>query len=510
MTEISAAGLSAGAAASLGSVGSPGSVSVELRQQQLKAGADGAAVRSRRARLVVSAMLAVDALAIVASYLVTWGWHVDPRAFAPGQAFATRTAILLTIPIWLCVFAAFELYDRRALSASSEEIRRVLRAISISVMTVVMASFWLQIPVSRERIIALWLTSIVSVGLARFAVRRAVHRLAARGIVATAAVVVGTNEEARTIARLLSGRRWLGYQVLGFVAVDAACCDTVDGRPVLGSLSDITAVVRRTGASAVIIAQSAIRPEVVADLDLALHPLDVDVRISPSLPHVSFSRLTVRPLDGLAFLALERRPLSEWQTAIKRAFDLVSASLLLVVLAPLMVIIAAAVRLGSRGPILFRQKRVGKDRRLFVMYKFRSMVVDAEQLLPAVQAGNEADGVLFKVHDDPRVTSVGRVLRRWGLDELPQLLNVIKGEMSLVGPRPALPSEMARYSEQLSNRLRVKPGLTGLWQVNGRHDLVFDDYVRYDLFYVHNWSLALDLYVLAKTIPAVLSRRGSY
>ena len=172
--------------------------------------------------------------------------------------------------------------------------------------------------------------------------------------------------------------------------------------------------------------------------------------------------------------------------------------------------IAVLVRLSSPGPILFRQRRVGAQERGFTMLKFRTMVVNADAQRDGLAGLNEADGLLFKMRNDPRVTKVGRMLRRTSLDELPQLFNVLRGEMSLVGPRPALPEETTRYAELQRGRLRVKPGVTGLWQVNGRHDLAFEDYVRYDLFYVENWSLTMDLYILAKTIPALLTARGSY
>ena len=185
-------------------------------------------------------------------------------------------------------------------------------------------------------------------------------------------------------------------------------------------------------------------------------------------------------------------------------------SLALVVGAPLMLGIAVMVRLSSPGPILFRQKRVGEQERGFTMFKFRTMVGNADSQRDGLAEKNEADGLLFKMRNDPRVTKVGRVLRRTSMDELPQLFNVLRGEMSLVGPRPALPEETTRYAELQRGRLRVKPGVTGLWQVNGRHDLAFEDYVRYDLFYVENWSLTMDLYILAKTIPALLTARGSY
>jgi lipopolysaccharide/colanic/teichoic acid biosynthesis glycosyltransferase len=183
---------------------------------------------------------------------------------------------------------------------------------------------------------------------------------------------------------------------------------------------------------------------------------------------------------------------------------------MLVVASPVMLLVALLVRITSSGPALFRQERIGAEGRAFTMWKFRTMVVDAEKLRDGLDGTNQADGVLFKLRADPRVTRVGRWLRRFAIDELPQLFNVMRGDMSLVGPRPALPEEALNYDERVRGRLRVKPGLTGLWQVNGRHELVFEDYLRYDLFYVENWSVMMDLYILAKTVPALIAARGSY
>ena len=194
----------------------------------------------------------------------------------------------------------------------------------------------------------------------------------------------------------------------------------------------------------------------------------------------------------------------------KRAIDIVGATVGLLAGAPVALCIALAIRITSGKRVLFKQTRVGIDGKLFTMYKFRTMVLDAEERRHELAGQNEADGLLFKIADDPRVTRVGKVLRPLGLDELPQLLNVLKGDMSLVGPRPALPIEVEMYDQRLRSRLWVKPGLTGLWQINGRHELSFDEYAQYDLHYVNNWSLTLDLWVLLATLPALVRRRGSY
>jgi lipopolysaccharide/colanic/teichoic acid biosynthesis glycosyltransferase len=224
---------------------------------------------------------------------------------------------------------------------------------------------------------------------------------------------------------------------------------------------------------------------------------------------VAASRVAVQRFDDIPVLGLRQVELTRWQQALKRAFDLIVASLLVVVVSPIMLACAVAVRLSGPGPVLFRQWRFGQDGTVFHVHKFRSMVPDAEDRQPALRAvGNDSDGPLFKLHRDPRVTSVGRILRAWSLDELPQLLDVLAGTMSLVGPRPFVTHEVDLTNPWARTRLRVKPGVTGLWQVAGRHRLPFDDLVRYDLFYVENWSLSMDLFVLLRTIPAVLRRSG--
>ena len=225
---------------------------------------------------------------------------------------------------------------------------------------------------------------------------------------------------------------------------------------------------------------------------------------------VAGPRLHIRPLEGLPLLSVEPPRFEGWPRVVKGAMDRSTAALLLLLLAPVLIAIAVAVRIGSPGPVLYRQERVGISGRPFTMLKFRSMVADADQRLAALGSANVSDGLLFKIPDDPRITPVGHRLRKYSLDELPQLVNVLTGSMSLVGPRPPLPSEVARYDSSVSRRLLVKPGLTGLWQISGRSDLPWEETVRLDLCYVENWSLALDALILWKTGRAVLTGSGAY
>jgi len=466
---------------------------------------------ARRQRMLALVNLGVDLVAITAGYLLSKGIIVSARAeaghltpFSLGGRW-----VLLTIPLWLVVFAVYGLYDRKDLDAPSEEIRRLFHGIMVSLVAVVMVTFWAKFAVSRGWIASLAIFCTLTLSVGRLLVRRLARRLSASGYLVSPALIVGTNEEARTIARSLRRQRQLGYRAVGFVSIGLAPDDTVDGLPVIGVVGDLAQLARETGVAAVIIAGTAVHADLLQMIDQALQTVDVEIRLTPGLPHVSPSRITIRPLDGLALLSLDRRELGLRQAALKRSFDVLFGTILFVLALPVMVIVAVLVK-TSRGPALFRQERVGKDGKPFVMYKFRSMVVGAEEQHEELVKEMGADTLLFKLREDPRVTRIGRILRRWAVDELPQLWNVVKGDMSLVGPRPAIPSETALYNTQLRTRLRVKPGLTGLWQVNGRHELPFADYIRYDLFYVENWSLGLDLYVIGKTVPALLNRRGSY
>jgi exopolysaccharide biosynthesis polyprenyl glycosylphosphotransferase len=285
----------------------------------------------------------------------------------------------------------------------------------------------------------------------------------------------------------------------------------VAGVPVHGGLDDITAAVKAFGADTVAVLacpeMDGIRLRSVA---WELEKTGTDLCVAPALLDVAGPRTTIRPTAGLTLLHVDHPQLDGFRLMLKGLFDRCAAAAALIMLAPVMGALAAAIWLHDRGPALFTQVRVGKDGHSFRIYKFRTMVVDAEQRKAQLLESNDSDGVLFKLRRDPRVTAVGAHLRRWSFDELPQLFNVFLGHMSLVGPRPALPDEAEKYADHVRRRLVVKPGLTGMWQVNGRSDLSWDESVRLDLRYVENWSFALDMQILWKTISVMLRGSGAY
>jgi exopolysaccharide biosynthesis polyprenyl glycosylphosphotransferase len=285
----------------------------------------------------------------------------------------------------------------------------------------------------------------------------------------------------------------------------------IAGVPVYGGLSNVTSAVGQLGADTVAVLAC---PEMngirLRELAWDLEKTGTDMCVAPALLDVAGPRTTIRPVAGLTLLHVDHPELAGGKQVLKTMFDRAVALTAVILLAPLFAVIMLAIRLGDHGPVFFRQTRVGKDGRTFAVWKFRTMVVDAEARKAELTAQNEADGALFKMRKDPRVTKAGSRLRRASLDELPQLFNVLVGDMSLVGPRPPLPAEAAKYGDHMRRRLVVRPGITGLWQVNGRSDLTWDEAVRLDLRYVENWSLALDLQILWKTWSAVVRGHGAY
>ncbi|HRC65696.1 MAG TPA: sugar transferase, partial [Dermatophilaceae bacterium] len=288
----------------------------------------------------------------------------------------------------------------------------------------------------------------------------------------------------------------------------AAAPESVEGIPVVGCEEDAAELAQRVGADVVAYAASSrLGATGLRKLGWALEGTGIDLVVAPGMTDVAGPRIHARPVAGLSLLYVEAPRFTGTRLLLKSAFDMLAAFILMVALAPLFVVLSALVWFEDHGPVFYTQRRVGHGGRSFVMTKFRSMTVGADQVLPE---GNDADGPLFKLRDDPRVTRIGRFLRRSSLDELPQLLNVLRGEMSLVGPRPPLESEVAAYEEDVHRRLLVKPGLTGLWQVSGRSDLSWEDSVRLDLYYVENWSFTSDLRILMRTLRAMHESNGAY
>jgi exopolysaccharide biosynthesis polyprenyl glycosylphosphotransferase len=448
--------------------------------------------------------LAAIMAALVLATITRFGGQTLGRPGPYGRWLA------LWLPLWWLGLVAVGLYDQRRTHNPVEELTRITRGVTLGAAAAVFVSFSADFPLSRGWILVGWALALVGVAVGRRLLRRTISALRARGHLRHRALVIGADASGWALAQAAARALGEGLDVVGLVRMGAPSDDPALEGMVVGGVERLRDLVSALRVSEVLVA-----PTVDSDADLSrivstLDGVPVHLYIAPALEGFLASRLTIHPLGDRPLVSIERIELRPMARVVKRAVDLALGSALLVLSLPVLAACAAAIRLSSPGPVLFRQRRVGLGGREFTMWKLRTMMADAEMPPPDLARSNQASGLLFKLERDPRVTQVGRFLRRSSLDELPQLLNVVAGQMSLVGPRPPLPSEVAHYDNRLGRRLLVKPGMTGLWQVNGRSLLSFEDYVRYDLLYVQNWSLALDLYILARTVPAVLLRRGAY
>ncbi|MEU4618754.1 sugar transferase [Actinoplanes sp. NPDC023801] len=413
--------------------------------------------------------------------------------------------------VLLLVLVGARAYERRYLFVGSDEYQRVLRGGAGLIGGAAVVSYALNLDLARSYVLVAFPLAIAAIVVLRFVLRKRLHLSRARGKNLRRVIVVGHELSVIGITRQLRRERYHGLEVVGACLPPGADGIGVTDLPVYGSFEDVASAVSQADADTVVVLSC---PELdgaaLRRLAWRLERDEVDLVVASALVDVAGARTTIRPFDGLPMLHVEHPRLHGGSRLVKEFVDRAGALLLLILLGPVLLGVALCVGLTSRGPVLFRQVRVGRDGRLFRIFKFRSMYVDAEARLAELRHLNEHDGVLFKIRDDPRVTPVGRWLRRFSLDELPQLLNVLSGRMSLVGPRPPLPTEAAAYADDVRRRLAVKPGMTGLWQVSGRSDLSWEEAVRLDLRYVENWSLSLDLVILLRTVTAVVRSSGAY
>jgi len=403
---------------------------------------------------------------------------------ANSPAFSYPVLTLLLAPAWVATMALSGAYERRYLGAGSEEYRRVFDAAVRFLALVAIGAFVLDIPVARGFVaVTIPLACVLDLTL-RYALRRWLHNRRKRGSLNERLVLIGSPAACVDLIRHLLRSPFTGFSVIGaYVPVPVAGLD-VDGEhvPVLGSPDDVREAIARSEVDAIAVADTTtLAANALRRLAWQLEGTGVDLMLAPGLVDVAGPRVSVRPVAGLPLLHLEEPEFRGFRRIGKAVFDRTFAAAALLFLLPLLVLLGLAVRLSSPGPALFRQVRSGLHGRPFVLFKLRTMTVDAESRLAELLPLNEHDGLLFKIRDDPRMTRVGRFLRRWSLDELPQLWNVFVGHMSIVGPRPPLPSEVCGYNDDVRRRLLVKPGLTGLWQVSGRTELSWTEAVRLDL-----------------------------
>lgn len=483
---------------------------------------DGDAARGSRRRWgarYASRLLLTDAAALLLAAAVV---HTVPMpAIGPGETlvdtsipYAATTAVLGLV--WLLSLAVFGSRDPRFCGYGAAEYKRIINATFAVFGFAAIVSYLFKLELSRGYLLVMLPVGLGALLVSRYVWRRWLHRVRDTGEYQSKVLAVGNLATVTELVRELKRTPRAGYQVIGVclhqsrraVDADGGPVLAVDGVPVVGDFDDIVDVVRSTGADSVAVtSSSAFGPTSVRKLSWALEDTDAELILAPALTNIAGPRIHTQPVDGLPLIHVDRPTYHGANRLLKKAFDVVGAGLLITLFSPILIGVAIAIKLTSRGPVFFRQDRVGINGEMFRMIKFRSMVTDAESQLQALRVEQQDAGnnVLFKMKNDPRVTPIGRIMRKYSLDELPQLFNVIGGSMSLVGPRPPLQREVDQYASHVHRRFLVKPGITGLWQVSGRSSLSWEDTVRLDLSYVENWSLIADLAILAKTARAAIA-----
>jgi len=507
---------------------------------------DASAVRAvaRAPRWVVptvkTALVVVDLVLSSASFVVAFYWRegASPFAGAPGaavwsEAFAPYAVLLpFILVLRLLLLGYYDLYRIRGEFSFVEDAARVFRAIAIGSLLIVATAFMYRGGVafrtfsySRGVFVFDFIFALVAIGGLRMTVRGAQVLVRRRGLNLIPTLVVGRGREAALCINEMRARPELGYRVIGVVDNNprlSSMPETFEDVPVIGDLKGLPDAIRASDANEVIITDPSVPGEALFEVVMQTgRRRGIEFRIAPSLFNCLPSKTEVDQIGALPVITLFRSPLSQVARVVKRTTDLIIAVLAIVLLSPIWLIIALLIKLDSPGPVFYKQERVGMDGRIFLFYKFRTMRTAADDRahreyqrryiagLPDTNLG-DPERPVYKLHADPRITRVGRVLRRASLDELPQLFNVLRGDMSVVGPRPPIPYEVEAYELWHRKRLDMKPGMTGLWQVSGRNRLPFDEMVRLDLYYIENWSPWLDLKIVLQTLPVMLRGDDAY
>ncbi len=474
--------------------------------------------RSNWERRFTSYLLITDAIVVCAAVLLAQyaRFGSTPAADSLITHYETLYSAVL-IGIWLAALAGMRTRSPKHVGAGIEEYRRVVAASFWTFGVVAIAELLMKLEVSRGYLAVALPVGIVGLVLSRWQWRGYGVRQRRAGRYQTSVLAIGDRDAVANLASELTSSPDYGYRVVGIAipGYGEPCGEhlTINGRqiPIVGGDGNVLEAIRGYGADKVAIAGTDhFGVKGIRKLIWELEPMGVELVVSPGVMDVARSRLVMRPIAGLPLLYIDKPQYQGAKRFQKRAFDFTFALAALTAALPVLLAAGIAVRLTSKGPVFYKAERIGIDGRPFMMLKFRTMIDDADKELPNLLSANESDGLLFKMKNDPRVTPVGRVLRRFSVDELPQFINVLRREMSVVGPRPPLRREVEAYDDDVQRRLLVKPGVTGLWQVSGRSDLPWDKAVRLDLSYVDNWSMVGDILIIAKTLRAVVERRGAY
>ncbi len=476
----------------------------------------GLSLRTQQ-RLLQGALLFLDALMLGSAFRIAYWLRFDVKLalapeVVPDPHFYPQIVLIMT-PVWILIFTSFGLYTLNNLLGGTTEYSRVFHSCTTGVMSVILFLFFMpELAISRGWLLSAWFLSFCLVSGARFLLRRSVYALRHRGYFLLPAVVVGANSEAVALAEELYDYGTSGTRLLGLIVSKSNSLSDSCPFPVLGSISETEDILDQLQPRELVVATTAVsREELIELFEVVNRMPQVRMRLSSGLFELLTTGVTVKTLGRLPVLSLNGLRLNRGEILVKRLLDITIAVFALLFLLPTFVLLAFLVKFDSRGPILHRRKVLGTGGREFDAFKFRTMHVDADDLLrntpPLLNELNNN----HKLKKDPRITRVGYWMRRYSLDELPQLFNVVLGQMSLVGPRMITRSETEKYGYRKFNLLTVKPGLTGLWQVSGRSDLTYEERVRLDMYYIRNYSIWRDLQILfVQTLPAVLGKRGAY
>lgn len=492
-------------------VSAPRAVHEHLTTSVAPAAQPAVEYRRRWERRFARRLLWTDTLIVVAATTVAQA--VELRMH-PTSLIGAVAVPLLAATMWLTMLAAFRSRAASVFGVGAGEYRRVAHATGLAFGALAIAVVLTGAPGARLQLLFTLPIGLFSLLLGRWAWRRWLTVQRRSGLYTARTIVSGTREDVEYVIRTLHREGPGGYQVLGAATADGDDSPiVVDGRsyPVVGTAHTVASRARQLMADSIIVAsRPQDDPDYIKQLGWQLEGTAAELILSSQLADVVGPRISLEPVDGLPLIHVRIPEFKGGQHVLKRATDIVFASLALLMISVVWVFIAVLIKLDDGGPVLFRQTRIGRNGEEFQILKFRTMRVTAEAELAALLAQNQGSGPLFKLKQDPRITRVGRVLRKLSLDELPQFWNVLKGDMSVVGPRPPLPSEVSEYNGTVYRRLYIKPGITGLWQVSGRSDLSWDESVRLDLRYVENWSVMSDLMIMWRTAHAMVRPNGAY
>jgi len=472
-------------------------------------------------KMIVSTLsflfLALEGVLLSLIYFVLYAWRIHIEFKVSFELFELTnprfSSYLYFYIIFILIYGVLVLkYRTNSFIASSglvDEIFKTGKALSFAFLLTVGLSFLFKIvDLSRIVIVSYWLSSILAISILRFIKRRMYLLLNAKNILSKSVIIVGAGKVGCSLIKEFQTHNWLGYNVAGYV--DDEMSEMISDVPGLGKISELRTIIEQNILIDELIITIPSERELVHRIISDFRKSPIEIKIIPDMFNLVLGTVQVGQINSLPTVSLVRTPMRGIGYIIKRMSDVLLSSMALIILSPILLLTALCIKVESKGSVIYKQQRVGKNGKVFNMFKFRSMVNDADKMIDTLAKANEVDGIAFKMKNDPRITKVGRFIRKYSIDELPQLFNVLLGNMSLIGPRPPLDIEVAQYGDWEWRRLEVLPGITGLWQVSGRSDLSFQQWVNLDIYYIENWSIALDLKILLKTIPVVLKGEGAY